>query len=230
MSSTDVRARLGLTLLAVAALLGACSTTPISANEAASPLTPTEQYSVQVRQSPDQLALAPHVEGLSSNQREAVTAFVARWRESGRADIAIRTPADADPPALGRILADLTGMLQAAGVPAQQVRVGPYDAGAPGGPVLASFLRYEALGPNCEEGWDNLTSTRNNQPASHFGCAVTANFAAMIADPRDLTRPALTQAADAGRRQTVIDKYREGAVTSSARDDQAVGTISNAVK
>jgi pilus assembly protein CpaD len=226
MSSIDARARLGLALSASAALLAACSTAPLEPVNPAIPLTPTEQYSIQVRQAPDQLALAPHAEGLSANQREAVAAFAARWRENGRADISIRTPADAEPQAVSRMVADLTNALQAQGVPAQQLRMGPYDAGAPGGPVLASFLRYEAQIPNCEEGWDNLSSTGNNGPSTHYGCAVTANLGAMIADPRDLVGPAAAQAADSSRRQVVIDRYRAGQTTSSARDSQAVGSVS----
>ena len=35
--------------------------------------------------------------------------------------------------------------------------------------------------------------------------------------------------ADAQRRGTVLDKYRQGQLTSSARDDQATGTVSKAV-
>jgi pilus assembly protein CpaD len=35
---------------------------------------------------------------------------------------------------------------------------------------------------------------------------------------------------DAGRRQTVIDKYRKGELTASAKDEQAQGVVSNAVK
>jgi pilus assembly protein CpaD len=199
---------------------------PMLAQESALPITPTEQYAIQVRQTADQLALAPHAEGLSANQLEAVAAFVARWTANGRADIAIRTPADADPQVAGRMVADLSAALQARGVPARQLRPGPYDAGAPGGPILASFLRHEAMIPNCETGWDNLTSTGSNRPSTHFGCAVTGNLAAMIADPRDLIAPAAGQPADATRRQQVLDRYRVGDVTSSERDSQASGTVS----
>ena len=35
--------------------------------------------------------------------------------------------------------------------------------------------------------------------------------------------------ADGLRRATVLDKYRQGQVTSSERDKQAAGTVSNAV-
>jgi pilus assembly protein CpaD len=224
-----LRAPVSLVALAAVGALGAC-TTPLGPDRAATPLTPTEQYTVQVEQAPDQLALAPHAEGLSANQNAAVAGFVARWRESGRAEIAIQTPADGDPSAVDRTASGLLNLLLGAGVPGEKVRVAPYDAaGIPGAPILASFLRYEARGPNCQGGWDNLSATKDNNPTSHFGCANTANFAAMVADPRDLISPRVSEPGDAARRGVVLGKYRNGEPTSTARDSQAVGAVSSAV-
>jgi len=223
------RALTSVTALAAAGALAACAS-PAGPDRAASPLTPTEQYSIQVEQVPDQLALNPHPTGLSANQRAAVGGFVARWRDAGRADISIQTPADGDAMAIERTASDLIDALVSAGIPGPQVRVGLYDtAGVPGAPILASFMRYEARGPNCEGGWDNLSATKNNDPSSHFGCAVTANLAAMIADPRDLISPRPLDPGDAARRATVLGRYRAGEITSSARDEQAAGTVSRAV-
>jgi pilus assembly protein CpaD len=95
--------------------------------------------------------------------------------------------------------------------------------------VLASFTALQAKGPDCEGGWGNLTSTRNNGPSTHYGCAVTANLAAMIADPRHLLAPAAIQPSDGDRRQTVLGKYKKGDVTSSSLDQQASGAVSRAV-
>ena len=222
-----LRALTSLTALAAAGALSACAT-PGGPDRAASGITPTENYVVHVEQTPDQLALNPHATGLSDNQRAALAQFVARWRESGRADISIQTPASGDAAGVERTASDMINALLAAGVPSGQVRVGPYDAGA-GAPILANFLRYEARGPNCEGGWDNLSATKDNNPSAHFGCANTANFAAMIADPRDLLAPRASEPGDAARRASVLTRYRAGQVTSTARDDQAVGAVSNAV-
>ena len=222
------RARLGLTVLVAAAALSACAT-PSGPDRAATPLTPTEQYSVQVELIPDQLALNPHAEGLSANQKVHVAGFVARWRDTGRADISIQTPAGGDALAVDSTASGLVGDLLAAGVPSEKVRVTAYDTAGVPGPILASFERYEARGPNCQGGWDNLSATKNNNPTSHFGCANTANFAAMIADPRDLLAPRTTEPGDAARRAVVLGRYRNGELTSSARDTQAVGTVSSAV-
>ena len=225
---TDVAPRLrGLGAAALAAsALAACG--PISASQPNLALTPTEQYSVQVKEAPDQVALTVHPDGLSLTQRAALVSLVSRWRASpGAGDFAIQTPNGARDGA-AHTSADVEAALRAMGVPADRIRSGDYEAPA-GAPVLASYVRLEARGPDCEGGWDNLTSTGSNRTYTHFGCAVTANFAAMVADPRDLLAPAPDQASDAGRRQTVLEKYRAGSVTSTPRDDQAAGVISKAV-
>jgi pilus assembly protein CpaD len=221
------RPSLSLVALAAVGALGACAT-PRGPDRATTAITPTEQYAIQVEKVPDQLALNPHAEGLSANQRAAIASFVARWRDT-RADISIQTPDTGDLGAVDRTASGLVNDLLAAGIPGEKVRVTAYDtAGAPG-PILASFLRYEARGPNCQGGWDNLSATKNNNPSSHLGCATTANFAAMVADPRDLLSPRAVDPGDAARRAVVLGRYRNGELTSSAREEQAQGTVSTAV-
>ena len=56
---------------------------------------------------------------------------------------------------------------------------------------------------------------------------MTANIAAQIANPRDLIAPAVMTPGDNGRRAVVLDKYRKGDITSSAKDDQADGKTSS---
>jgi pilus assembly protein CpaD len=115
-------------------------------------------------------------------------------------------------------------------VPSQRVRTGDYDAQPGAELVLASYSSLQARGPDCRLGWNNLTSTGSNQVSEHYGCAVTANLAAQIADPRDLISPAATMPADAGRRDTVLGKYRRGEISSTPRDEQSAAAISGAVK
>jgi pilus assembly protein CpaD len=58
---------------------------------------------------------------------------------------------------------------------------------------------------------------------------VTANIAAQVANPEDLLGPRPETPIDSGRRATVLDKYRKGEVTASAKDEQSNGIISKAV-
>ncbi len=161
-------------------------------------------------------------------QRAALVALVSRWRTSPEAgDFAVQTPAGGRD-AAARVGADTVAALRNLGVPQERIRIGDYDAPA-GSPVLASYRRLEADAADCRGHWDNLTSTGDNGPSTHFGCAVTANFAAMVADPRDLLAPTAEQPSDAERREAVLAKYRAGQVTSTAADSQAGGAVSRAV-
>ena len=190
---------------------------------------PTEQFAVRVADRPERLALSVHRGGLSSAQDAALTAFAQKWHESGAAAIVIESPTNSaqegDPRAAA---SNVAAALARMGVPDGRVRLSDYDAGGqPGAPVVASYTSLQAVGPDCSKYWGNLTSTNSNAVASHFGCASIANFAAQLADPRDLARPAAGQPADGLRRATVLDKYRQGLITSSQKDDQANGAVSN---
>ncbi len=234
MLSTDAvcRARTRAALILALPALAACGSLATGYDQDA-PITPSQQYSVQVEETPDRVALTPHAEGLSPAQRVALIAFVSRWREASEAgDIAVQVPGSgADPAAATRTATETLGALQALGVPSARVRTGDYPA-PPGATarVMVSFSSLEARGPDCSRSWNNVTSTGANEATEHFGCAVTANFAAQVADPRDFLRPAGSTSADAARRTTVLGKYRAGEITSTPRDDQAAGVISGAIK
>ena len=242
MSSTD-RARAAplaaLAAVLLAAGLAACaSTSPHGGAAKASQTppnfvkdarTPLDQYAIAVDQSPDLLSLSVHPAGVSANQRAALQAYAQRWRDAGATQpVVVQAPRNSAEPSDPHAAAvGIAALLNALGVPPASLRVADYDAeGRPGAPVTVRYERYEAHGPDCLQGWDNLVATKSNGPSRHFGCAATANLAAMIADPHDLERPAPTAPADSVRRAIVLDRYRQGAVTSSAKDAQANGVAS----
>lgn len=228
--------RLGPVLLGSAALAACASTGGSEKSALENARTPTEQYAITVEQTPDRLALAPHATGLSQAQRAALIGFVSRWRDAAEAgDIIIQAPSGGDAAATSRTVSEVMGALQVLGAPSQRVRNADYDpaaaAGAPPAPVLVSYLHLEARGPgDCAERWDQFTSTGSNRPTENFGCAITSNIAAQVADPRDFLGPAGLGAPDAGRRDTVIGKYRQGLVTSTAADEQARGAVSGVIR
>lgn len=213
----------------IVALLSACASTPSTETAAPSPLA-TQQWEsrVQVTAEPDEILLAPHAEGLSEPQIQAVDALMRRWlRDEGR-EILVSAPGGGD--AAGRMAYAVRLRLIGLGAPGAAVRIVGYDAaGEPNAPVKVGYLRHEASIPKCGQ-WENLTATRDNGPYENFGCAVTANMAAQIANPEDLIRPRESTPASAQRRDTVLDKYRRGELTSSARDEQATGAVSKAVQ
>jgi pilus assembly protein CpaD len=212
--------------LAAAASLSACASTSDRQAKIPQATTPTEQYKPEIKQVPEQLALAIHPQGLSPNQQTALAAFASGWTDNGGGDVVVKTPTNSGVDAgLARRTADATiSFLEHLGVPAARLRLAGYDAEhAPNPPVIASFAKFRAVLTDCSTKWDNLTSTRDNRPHESFGCAVTNNLAAMVANPRDLVTPTTSDPSDDTRRQVVLGKYRQGTVTSTAADDQASG-------
>ncbi len=126
----------------------------------------------------------------------------------------IETPAGADPVALSQAYA-VQAALSAWGVPADSIRLVSYAAPDPRAPVVVGFETLRAVVPQCGRNWGNLSRSGDNQSASNFGCAITANLAAQIADPRDIQQPRAMTPADASRRTVVFDQYRAGKQTAA---------------
>jgi len=208
--------------------LTACASNPTKL-AAAPPATPTQQYKIAVTREPDEILLAPHADGLSARQAAAVDDFFARWREAGGKVVLIVTPTAGGADAY-RTAAAVEARLEQQGVDPAQIELVGYDAGPGPGPIKVSFQRYRAVGPQCGRSWTNLTHTIDNEVDPNFGCATTANLAAMIANPEDLVHPQTTTDPDPVRRNVVHDEYRMGTPTSTAADEQANGAISSAVQ
>jgi len=224
-SSSGLGAKLAACSLLIGGLAG-CS----AIGGAPAPF-PTEHYAVQVQERPDEVALAVHGDGLSTAQQAALADFAGRWRDAGHGAVVLKTPADSTDPEKAKSMAyAVQSQLEALGVPPERIQLAAYQAGGPGSPVVASFLRLTAAIPDCGGGWDNLSSTFSNEPYKHFGCSLTANIATQVADPRDFVSPPGLAPADNVRRQTVLGKYREGKLTAAEKDDQASGAVSTAVK
>ena len=221
------RARLLIILGAAASLAACASQGPADPHVASAPLTPTQRFAPVVTQTPDQILLAPHASGLSKAQTAAVDALVSRWRDTGGGPIVIHPPVGAGAEGY-RMAAAVQTRLTAEGVREGLIRVEPGDDSI-GGAVAVAFDSYAADGPRCGRDWKSFTHSSDNVANSNFGCATTANLAAMIANPADLAAPRALDPADAGRREAVITKYRSGSVTSTSSDSQATGHVSTAV-
>jgi pilus assembly protein CpaD len=220
--------------LAALILVTGCATpnAPVL-GQRADPATPLDQYAMGVHEAPDQVGLAVHAEGVNAAQRQALLEFTDRWRASGSGWVTVQTPNDAaDAPGARAYAEAAVSTLGVLGVPYDHVRMIGYAAGPqPKAVVLASFSRVVAEGPDCRSvPWENLTATKDNKPYNRFGCTLTANMAAQIADPSDLAGNTPLAPADSSRRMVVLAKYRDGKLTSSEKDEQASGSISSAVK
>ncbi|MBN9320266.1 MAG: hypothetical protein BGN86_02310 [Caulobacterales bacterium 68-7] len=222
-----------LTIAATATMLAGCASSSREDPKTGA-LSDTEQWAnkVTVDAHPEELLLAVHAEGLSTNQAAALQGFIEQWAfaEGGLITVRAPQPRAAAPGGVVRMAEQTRDFLVSQGAPAHRVEVVAYDStGAAQAPLVVSYDRYKANTPTCGLEMENYTRTMMNRPTANFGCAVTANMAAQVANPEDLLRPRGSTPSDAGRRQTVLDKYRRGEKTASEREEQATGAISRAV-
>lgn len=222
MSSTRLRAA----LICVFGL-GATACVIPPAEPVSQAVLPSEQFPIAVTTAEREFGLVAHREGLSPRQREEVGRLLADWRRQGSGPVVIKIPLRASQDTL--LAADrLDEFLRGNGLAAGQIsRVG-YDAtGAAEAQLRIGFLAHAAQIPTCGLDHGSYTATGANRVNPNFGCAVSANVAAMAANPADLSGSRPEDPTDAGRRQVVLDKYRKGETTSSAKDEQADGAISD---
>jgi pilus assembly protein CpaD len=205
-------------LAAAALCLTACATTPKgTAKKADPPITPGAQFTLKTETTTDKIALALHPDGLSKAQLAALQALAARRAEVEGGVVTLKLPQGAaDAAAAGRAADAAQAALNAAGATVQRTT---YESDDPKAPLLVSFEYDGAEIPKCGR-WDDLTKTGDNQVYSNFGCAVTANMAAQIANPTDIVHPRAEDAPDVERRTSVLAKYREGKPTP-AEEPQA---------
>lgn len=214
-------------ILVLALGLGAAACAPVTGGPSA-PLTPLSRYSMRVEPGLDRIALAVHEQGLSPNQQAALGQLADRYGASGHGPVTVEAPAGDDPVAAQQAYA-VRAALQAAGVPAERIRMTAYSAPDSRAPVLAGFETLRAEIPDCSTEARNLGPRFSNQSSFGFGCAVTANMAAQIADPRDILGARAMTPADSGRAAVVFDNYRKGQPSSAPQEELVDGRISEAV-
>lgn len=211
---------------ATAALtLGACASQAIRETPT---ITPLSQYTLQVEPDLDRIALAVRDGGLSDNQRGALRALADRFRAEGAGTLIVQGPSGADPVA-GQQAWAVKNALQAFGVPEGALRVEAYAAPEPRAPVLAGFETLRAAIPDCSRAQGDLSSRSSNMPSRGLGCAITANLAAQIANPRDIVRPRDMAPAEMGRAAVVFANYRKGDRTAAPREELVDARLARAV-
>jgi len=175
-----------------------------------------------------EMPIDPRDNGLTWAQRDQLAAIAQEYMSRGHGPLVISYPQGAynQDAAIGAISEARTFFYEQ-GIDWRQIAGGAYDArGGEAGRLIFSFRRYAAVAPECGRQWDNLAVERDNRPQSNFGCAMAANLATMVADPRDLVAPRTMGVPDTGRRQNVLDNYRAGEATASARSEDESGAVS----
>lgn len=207
-----------LTACAATLLAGCTSTMGAPAGgEGPPPLTPTQRFALLVEPGMERIALAVHETGMSANQDAALRDLVASYLSQGGPGLLIQAPSGGDPVST-RFAHSVAERLNAMGA-AGRFQVVAYEAPDPRAPVLVGYETLTAVVPQCGTNWGNLTRTARNETSANFGCAVTANLAAQIANPRDIVTPRAMPPVDSGRRAVVLDRYRRGTQTSAPQEE-----------
>jgi len=211
--------------LAGSLALAACAAGPSAGPE---PLTPTSRWTLQVEPGLDRIALAVREDGLSPAQAAALDALAARHAHRGVGAVSVAAPAGEDA-VTARTAWNVRDALMARGLPPEAIRMAGYAAPDPRAPVVVSFETVEARVPACGRAWEDLSASSNRTP-NNFGCALTANMAAQIADPRDILQPRAMPLQDSHRAVVVFDNYRQGRQTSAPQEELVSGRVTQAVE
>jgi len=162
--------------------------------------------------------------GLTATQRAEIASLGSDWRQEGTGYVLIETPeAAVNSMAAKHTIREIKSLLQFAGVPPRATIVRGYrppyreDLGA----IRVTYTKIQAVAGPCGQWPDNMgpglvgnerypLPASENVPYWNFGCATQSNLAAAVATPEDLVQPRPETPAYAARRQTVVDKYRQG--------------------
>jgi pilus assembly protein CpaD len=214
-----IRVMLRLVAALVGALtLAACNRTTTAA-DAAYPLDYRERHPITLRDGERtvEIFLGRRRGGLLPEQRADVLAFAQNWRHESTSGIVIEVPRNkAYARSAGESMREVHAILAASGIPRQAVAVrGYYPDPAGLATIRISYARLTAHAGPCglwpEDLGVSIDSDHNrNRPYWNFGCATQRNLASMVANPADLVQPRGEGPVYAGRRTTVLDKYRTG--------------------
>jgi pilus assembly protein CpaD len=189
---------------------------------------PGGQFKLEVSTTREVLPFRARVDGISDNQRQALDQVAARagWAQDNPITLELIT--SHAPQSVSSALAIRTYLL-AHGVAANDIEIG-HVSDMPDDIVNLNVVIFAMKPIVCGQRWDNLAATFTNRPDNNFGCAITANLAAEINDPRQVLTPAASSPVDVNRRNVIMQKYREGKSTASEANDAANVKISSAVQ
>lgn len=177
---------------ACAALLAACQSAEL----------PQAGASIDPGVGADQRLAIVIEDGVSETERDAMRAFVAAYADTGEGSLLVAVD-EAAPNGASAALA-VRHAAQEEGVGWAEVSV------EPGGASGVAVLRYRHVeARRCSVVGNKLDNGRASYSYPDWGCTQTSNLAAMVADKAHLDGPPELQSGDLGRRQVVIEQFRQ---------------------
>jgi len=150
---------------------------------------------------------------LNGGMAAAVAGFGQKFVASGSSLIAVVAPSGSPNQVAAALVAvQVEDALRQSGVPGRAIEYRVYRAGPEerNAPIRVAFNRITAHSAPCGPWPDQVSENGQNRHYAAFGCASQQNLAAMVASPLDLLYPRGMTPADATRRATVLEKYRNG--------------------
>jgi pilus assembly protein CpaD len=178
--------------------------------------------------------------GLTATQRAQVASLGGDWRHEGTGYVVVETPAGAvNSVAAKQTVREIRSLLNFAGVPPQATIRRNYQQpyGEDLGAIRVTYTKIQAVAGPCGQWPDNMGPglvgnerypllESENVPYWNFGCTVQKNLAAAVANPEDLVQPRPETPPYAARRQTVVDKYRQGLDPSTVYTSNTAAKVS----
>lgn len=127
--------------------------------------------------------------GLTDEERRAVAAFAAAYKERGHGALTVSAPSgSANTASAMNTLVEVRDILTEKGIPADRIGYTPYRPSGTDGepPLILSYKRYVATPSPCGDWSLDYAKDPANGIPPNFGCASQNNLAAMIAEPADL--------------------------------------------
>jgi pilus assembly protein CpaD len=187
-----------------------------------------DRYPVQAQSKTDSLHFRWHENGISQNQIKALDQIAEQsaWVKDQPIDLEIISSESARSIEAGKRIVQY---LLSKDVHARDI-THLSGSSQPDDVISINKIEYRARLYDCNRTWENLSKTAKNNVYENFGCAVSSNLAAQVANPRNLVTPERPTSVDVGRKLTILSNYREGKLTASESDKDAKGTISDAVE
>lgn len=223
-SNSAGRGRVGTALLVtgLALALGACAQRPVDPMMTTS--IPDDYRVAHPIMIEDKVAsmdvpVSAGTGSLPSTVRSNITFFAQTFRSSGARMIAVVAPSGSpNQAAAARAAAEVEQVLLNNGVPRSAIsyrvyRASPLEQIAP---VRIAYSRITATTAPCGPWMDDVGQSSPNRNYRAFGCSSQQNLAAAVENPLDLLYPRGLTPADAARRASVLEKYRNGEAVTSA--------------
>ncbi len=178
------------------------------------------QHPIVVSQSEvsEDLIVASSMNKMSFRHENTATSFYGKFRRSGAKSVRVILPAGSHNESAARSVAhDVIAHMKELGLKGHEVTVSRYHASNHGDSATVR-LSFDAITANvaskCGQWNEDLRETSDNQNYGNYGCSTQNNLAEMIANPADLLGPRGESEIDAGRRDNVINDWREGGTSA----------------